>query len=138
MDWIECKLKRFVKEVEKDINLINALLSSSKNKFQSNEKLILDEITASTKIIIIYDSLREVLEALAIKRGFKIYNHECFTGFLYEVCNDKVSSFEFDKFRRLRNQINYYVKKISLDDAKVILEQISLLRQRILNKYLLK
>ena len=135
IDWRECNYKRFVKEVNTDKSLIDSLLKSSKNKLGSNERLELDETTASTKISIVYEALREILEALAIKRGFKIYNHECFCAFLNEICNDKLSSQKFDGFRRIRNRINYYGKIISIKEALIIIKEIILLRKRILGDY---
>jgi len=136
MDWKECNDKKFVKKIRIDTNLIDSLIKSSKKKFESNNMLKLNETTAPTKISIIYESLREVLEALAIKKGFKIYNHECFCSFLYEICQSKVFSTEFDEFRKIRNQINYYGKDIILKEAKIIIDDIVLLRKNILNKYL--
>lgn len=136
MDWQECKDKKFVKETSKDENLINSLIKSSKKKSDSNERLELDETTASTKVSISYDSLREILEALAIKKGFKIYNHECFSGFLGEICNEKFLSKQFDGFRKARNQINYYGKDISLEHAEILIKEISDFKKKIIKKYL--
>jgi len=136
MDWQECKDKKFIKEVNIDKNLIDSLIKSSKNKLISNEKLELDQTTASTKISIIYESLREILEALAIKKGFKIYNHECFCAFLNEIYKDNLSSTEFDKFRKIRNQINYYGKDIPIKEAEILIKEIILLRKRITKNYL--
>ena len=65
MDWFECNKKRIVKEVNIDLDLINSLKKTSINKLNSENKLELDEITASSKISLAYDSLRELLEALA-------------------------------------------------------------------------
>jgi len=135
MDWEECKYKRFIKEINCDNNLINSLIKSSNDKLKSFERLGLDEITASTKISIIYDSLREILEALAIRKNLKIYNHECFCAFLDEICNDKLFSDEFDRFRKLRNKINYYGKQVQIDEAKIIIEEMILLREKIVKKY---
>ncbi len=135
MDWKECKDKMLVKEVKKDQNLVNSLLISSKNKLESNNRLRLDKITASTKVSIIYESIRELLEALAIKMGFKIYNHDCFCAFLDEICNDKRSSIIFNRFRIIRNQINYYGKDLNVNAAKDIIKEISLLRKTITNKH---
>jgi len=136
MDWQECKNKKFVKEVKIDKNLINSLLKSSKRRFESDERLKLDETTASTKISIAYEALREVLEALAIAKGFKIYNHECFCSFLDEICEDKPFSVDFDRFRKIRNQINYYGKDIPLKEAEIVIKEIILLSKKISNKYL--
>ena len=136
MDWKECKEKRFVKEIKIDKSLIHSLIESSKKKIESNKRLMLDQITASTKVGIAYESIREVLESLAIKMGFKIYNHECFCSFLDEICKDRSSSIEFNRFRMIRNQINYYGKDISIEEAKSIIKEITLLRKKIINKYL--
>lgn len=135
MDWEECKNKKFVKKINIEEGLIYSLTKSSEKKFESNKRLNLDETTASTKISIIYESLREILEALAIKKGFKIYNHECFCAFLKEICKDEIYSLEFDKFRRIRNQINYYGKDVPTEETKSIIKDIALLRESILNKY---
>ena len=138
MDWEECKDKRLVKEVREDKELIKSLIASSEKKLKTNERIGLDKTTSSTKVSIAYEALREVLEAIAIKNGFKVYNHECFCSFLREVIKDDISSQEFDIFRRMRNQINYYGKDIELEEAKNIIKEITLLRSKIINKYLKK
>ena len=136
MDWDECFCKKFVKEIKTDTNLINSLIETSKDKLISNKKLPLEEATASTKICILYDSLREILEAIAIKKGFKIYNHECFTSFLKEICHKESIANEFDKFRIIRNKINYYGKKITINEAKIILPGIIKIRSLLLKEFL--
>jgi len=133
MDFKECIKKRIVKEVCSDEELIKSLLKTSKNKLDSEEKLGLDDITSASKISLMYDSLRELLEALALKKGFKIYNHECYTSFLKEVVGLDSISEEFDDIRKIRNNINYYGKEISIREAKKVLEQIKRLRSKILN-----
>lgn len=135
MDWKECKDKGFVKDVKVDNNLISSLIKSSNKKFISSERLELDETTASTRISIIYESLRELLEAVSVGKGFKIYNHECFCSFLNEVCNEENLSKEFDKFRKIRNQVNYYGKDISVEETKILIKEIIKLRRNILEKY---
>ena len=118
MDWKECNDKRFVKKVSIDINLINSLDASSNKKCKSANMLELNETTAASVISLLYDSLRELLEALAIKKGFKIYNHECFCSFLSEIVHDHQNAVLFDKFRKVRNGINYYGKDLSADNAR--------------------
>ena len=73
MDFRECLKKRIAKEVSEDKELIESLFKTSQNKLFSEEKLKLDEVSASSKISLLYDSLRELLEALAIQNRFKIY-----------------------------------------------------------------
>jgi len=132
MDWSECVGNRIVKDIKKDDALISSLLRTSENKIISCDKLELDEQTAESKISLAYDSLREILEALAICRGFKIYNHECYTSFLNEVLNESEKAEEFDELRKIRNSINYYGKSISINESEKIIGRIKNLRDKIL------
>lgn len=131
MDFNECLKKRIAKEVNEDKELIASLLKTSQNKLDSEKKLELDEITATSKISLLYDSLRELLEALAIRNGYKIYNHECYTYFLKEILNESIKGDEFNDLRKIRNSINYYAKDISVEEAKDVLERIRKLREEI-------
>lgn len=121
MDWKTCCKKYLVKDIKVDKNLISSLISSSSKKDHSQSLLQLNDQTASSKISLAYEALRELLEALAINKGYKIYNHECYCAFLKEILNESQLGDEFDKFRKLRNSINYYGKDIAVDEAKAIL-----------------
>ena len=73
--------------------------------------------------------IRELLEALAILKGYKIYNHDCFCAFLKEVLSESVMGDKFDKLRKIRNSINYYGKEVSVGEANKILSDLgSLIR----------
>lgn len=132
MDFNGCLKKRIAKEVQEDKELIVSLIKTSQNKFDSENKLELNEITSSSKISLSYDSLRELLESLAIKNGYKIYNHECYTYFLKEILNESIKGDEFDELRKIRNKINYYAKDISVEESKEIIGRIRKLREEIL------
>ena len=131
MDWKECNIKKLVKKINIDDNLIKSLLNSSQNKLISAKRLDMDETACSSIISLCYESLREVLEALAIKRGLKIYNHECYTPFLKEVINKEEISIKFDKFRKIRNRINYYEKEIGVEETENIKKEIIILIKQI-------
>ena len=132
MDFNECLKKRIVKEVKEDKELITSLLKTSQNKLDSENKLELSEVTSVSKITLLYDSLRELLEALAIKHGYKIYNHECYTHFLKEILNESIKGDEFDELRKIRNSINFYAKDISVSESRDVLERIMKLREEII------
>ena len=121
MDWKACKEKRIAKEVSVDSELVKSLISTSKNKFKTAGMLKIDNITSSSVITLYYDSLRELLEALSLIKGFKIYNHECYTWFLVECLGKKELGFCFDRYRKIRNSVNYYGKELSLDEANQIM-----------------
>jgi len=101
----------------------------------SQELLPLNEITTASKISLAYDSLREVLEALAIKRGFRVYNHECYVAFLKEIMRDSFLGEDFDEIRKLRNEINYYGKDVALGECVRIIKLIKG-QKRTIDKYL--
>ena len=132
MDWKECCNKRIVKEVKKDDELIKSLINISKNKLESENKLSMSDVTAASKLSLAYDSLRELLEALAIKHGYKIYNHECYTAFLKEILKESNKGEEFDEIRKIRNFVNYYGKDISIQESKEVIRRIKNLRKDVL------
>lgn len=131
MDWTACKKKDLVKEVKRDDNLINSLLSASTKRLKAQALLPLDNTTATSKLSLAYEALREVLEALAIANGFKIYNHECYCAFLIEILQENVLAKKFDNFRKLRNSINYYGKDISAEEANPILAEMQKLIEEV-------
>jgi len=117
------------KDIEPDKNMIKSLIKSSNNKLESEKQLEMNEITTSSKLSLSYDSVRELLEALALKTGYKIYNHECYTSFLKEIIKESDKGDEFDAIRKLRNAVNYYGKEISVEDANNIISKIRSLRE---------
>jgi uncharacterized protein (UPF0332 family) len=130
MDWKECNEKMYVKRISEDRELISSLLKSSQNKFETASRIGLDDITAASKISLFYDSLREILEAVAIGKGYKIYNHDCYCAFLKEIMKQDMLSELFDKTRKIRNSINYYGKDIKADEAQEIIQEIIMLIEK--------
>ncbi len=124
MDIDDCKEKGMIKTIRRDDNLVSSLIDSSENKMKSQNLLELTDITSGSKVSLAYDSLRELLEALAIKNGYKIYNHECYSSFLKEMLNESYVGEEFDKVRKVRNAVNYYGKGITIKEAKSVIEKI--------------
>ena len=131
MDLLECRKKRFVKEVSIDENKINSILENSENKLKSADLLPLEGFSTNSKISLAYDCLRELLEALALKNKLKIYNHECYTAFLKEIIKDSLLGDEFDSVRIIRNSADFYGKKISIEDCKDTLIKIKDLIRKI-------
>jgi hypothetical protein len=122
MDWKECITKKIVKDVSEDKNIIQSLREIAKIKIYSAN--ILPESLFISKISLLYDALREILESLALKKGYKIYNHECYTAFIKEILNYSTEAENFDKLRKIRNSINYYGKDVSEEDALQIIQDL--------------
>ena len=81
MKWSECKNRRIVKKVEVDKELVSSLVGISNDRLVADGFVPLNDVTASIRVANNYDAMREILEAIAISKGFKIYNHDCFVGF---------------------------------------------------------
>lgn len=133
MDWEDCLNRRIAKKVSLDSDLIRSLIKSSSNKLESECKLKISPVTASSKLSLAYDSLRELLEALALKNGYKIYNHECYSAFLKEILNQSSYADEFSEIRKIRNDVNYYGKEISPEESGDMIKKIRQLRSFVLN-----
>lgn len=131
MDWKECCNKKIVKEVKEDIELIKSLIKSSDNRLKSESELQMNDVNAPSKVSLAYDSLRELLETLALKNRYKIYNHECYSAFLKEILQEKENGDEFDEIRKIRNAVNYYGKSISTKEAMGVIKRIMNLRESI-------
>jgi hypothetical protein len=83
-----------------------------------------------TKITLLYDVIRLLLEAMTIEQGFRIYNHECYGAFLEHLRREELATV-FNECRNLRNDINYYGKTVTQEQAKGHIEHLLLLKQEL-------
>ena len=131
MDLDECKRKGFVRPTNKNKELARSLIEISQTKETTVNESQLSEKNISAYIPMAYDSLREILEAICIMRGYKVTSHACTEKLLRSIYPD-VSFREFDRFRYIRNSINYYGKKIGFDEGMEIINKTFLLKKRYL------
>ena len=125
-----------VKRVEKDKELAKSLLKTTKSDLIFFETWEINENSARKIVSNYYDALRSILEAIAALDGYKIYSHEAFSDFLKEK-KESLMAEKFDRFRRIRNKINYYGSNISPEEAKEYKESITEIINILTNKYLL-
>ncbi len=129
MDWKECINRRIIKEVGKDNNLIKSTRQIASIKVKSADFLSNDLYYG--KISLLYDALREYLECIALEKGYKIYNHECYSAFLKEIINLSNEADKFDNLRKIRNGINYYGQEFSQVEANKIIKDL----KELINKF---
>lgn len=124
-----------VRKASPDFSLVRSLYRNTLNdlKYLKNQRI--DEISARKIVSNYYDCLRAILEAMASLKGYKVYQHEAFIFFLKEMGED-VQSINFDRFRRIRNKINYYGGDISVEDAGEVSADIVKLTEYLIKKYL--
>lgn len=124
-----------IRKVSKDIQLSKSLIKTSEQDLKFLDKLEITEESARKIIVSYYDTLRSILEAVAILKGYKIYSHEAYTYFLKKE-NENILSEKFDRLRRIRNSVSYYGKNISVAEVKEHKGEIINMIKRLKEKYL--
>ena len=117
----------FVKKVLKDIVRAKSLIKSSEQALNTARIIPIKEETLKTIFRELYESLRQYCEALGYSEGYKFLNHESITSFLNEILGEKEISLKFDRYRKLRNGINYYGNNIEISTVKEALRDIPLI-----------
>jgi len=131
-DFIE---KGLARKTSRDISLAKSLLQHSKEDLRFLNKLKIDESSVRKIMTNFYDVLRSILEAISVIKGYKIYSHEAYTYFLQEI-GEELIAVKFDRFRKIRNSINYYGKDISINETKENISEIKKMIYVLVKKYL--
>ena len=127
--------RKEVRRAEFDKGLFDSLVATIAVDLKFLEKLKIDEYSARKIMSNYYDVLRSLLEAIALKEGYKVYSHEAFTLYLKEKGEPEMS-LKFDRFRKKRNGINYYGENISVEEVKEYSEEIEKIIEELRKKYL--
>ena len=135
MDLDECYKKGFIRKTNVDKELITSLIEISKIKETVVKEAKITEVNISVYVSLAYDSLREVLEATCISKGFKVTSHLCMGELLRSIFKD-FNYTEFDRFRYTRNGINYYGVKVDFEQGKKIINKMFDMKKEVLKKYL--
>ncbi|MBU2496752.1 MAG: hypothetical protein KJ767_01690 [Nanoarchaeota archaeon] len=106
-----------VRKTSKNLSLVKSLIKTSDEDLKFIKSLEISNKSARKIMVSYYDILRSVIEAMSILDGYKVYSHEAFTHFLKERGENLIAQ-KFDRFRIIRNKINYYGKSISVEEVK--------------------
>ncbi len=123
MDLNTCRKNGFIRKVQVDNNLINSIIEMSKIDEETVQNAKQSERNISTYCVVAYSSLRQILEAITLKLGYKITNHICTGLFLKEKFDDFDFEF-FERIRKVRNQISYYGEKLEFETGKDLINRI--------------
>ena len=134
------KFKDFIKQgqartASKDKSLAKALIQNAKRDIGFLDSLKINEQSSRKLMTNYYDVLRSIIEAISSLDGYKIYSHEAFTYFLKEK-NEEILSIKFDRFRKIRNSINYYGEDIPVEETKENIREIKKMIKILYDKYL--
>jgi len=101
-----------VRKASIDTSLIKSIIEFSKKDLLFLNTIKLNGYAAQKLMTNYYDVLRSILEAIALKKGFKIYNHEAFTYFLREQ-HEELIAVKFDSYKKI-----YYAYLDSIEHEK--------------------
>ena len=127
MDFHECLESGTAKEVPINILRAKSLIKSSKQAIKTAEIIRLNEDSAKSVFRELYEGLREFIEAIGFSKGYKFLDHISITYFLKEILKEPLISRKFDRYRKLRNGINYYGNDIDTSTVKEALKEIPLM-----------
>ena len=124
-----------VRKGSPDLQMARSLVRMSDNHRETISSVPCTATSASTIMTNFYEALREIVEAIAIQDGYKVYSHEAFTYYLKELGEDRIAE-KFDRFRKIRNRINYYGKLIDAPSAQAHSKEISQIILELKKKHL--
>ncbi len=112
----------------------SSLINSSAQAIETAKTISLNVDSAKTIFRELYEGLREYCEAIGFLRGYKFLDHESIGYFLKDVLKEQHLHKKFDRYRKLRNGVNYYGNDIELETVKEAIIEIPILIKE-LEKY---
>jgi len=120
MNFDTCLKEGNAKKVPVNKALTKSLITSSKQAIETAKSISLIESSMKSILRELYEGLREYCEAIILLQGYKILDHISITYFLKDILKEDKLSERFDRFRKLRNGVNYYgndLNKATVEDA---------------------
>lgn len=96
----------------------SSLFKSSIQAIETARIIQLNPNTLKSILRELYEGLREYCEAIGYLRGYKFLDHESIGYFLRDILKEQSAYIKFDRYRRLRNGINYYGEDIDIETVK--------------------
>jgi len=100
-----------------------SLMMQARDRIADLKSQSLKESNASFRFEDGYEAIREALQAFLSIRGFKPYSHEAVIAFaIKERLISQSDIMASDRYREIRNDINYKGKKVTVNDAKEVIK----------------
>lgn len=92
----------------------SSLFKSSIQAIETAKIILLTPNSLKSILRELYEGLREYCEGIGYLKGYKFLDHESITYFLRDILKEYSVSIRFDRYRKLRNGINYYGENIDI------------------------
>src|SRR3989344_5912221 len=110
------------KKTKADFNRYSSLKTRYLDHDHFQKDSPLTEQSASTKVCLVYDSIRTGIEALTALHGYRVYTHVGLVEFIKQTLKNDALASRFDTYRIIRNRIQYDGKNISVQKAAKLIE----------------
>ncbi len=134
MNWKECIDEGTVRMGRPDVQRSRSLFSMAENRMGIVKEIKMDDNSASVIFTMMYDSMLEMSHAIAALKGYKILNHICTTAFIENLGMHDVAV-KFDGYRKIRNSVNYYGKRLKKDFVSASLEEMGRVMVKLRKEY---
>lgn len=124
MNFKTCIDNGWVRIIQKDDIRAKSLIKSSKESIETAKIIPLKEMSYKSILRELYEGLRQFCEGIGYIKGYKFENHVAITFFIRDVLNETEISNKFDRYRELRNSVNYYGKEINKETVLEMLKEI--------------
>lgn len=102
----------------------SSIFKSSIQAIETAKTIQLNQSTLKSILRELYEGLREYCEAIGYLRGYKFLDHESISYFLRDILKEHSVSMKFDRYRKLRNGINYYGEDVDIETVKEAIMEI--------------
>ncbi len=99
-----------------------SLFIQANERFSDLRQLSLNEKNASFRFEAAYEAMREAVQSFLSYEGYKSYSHEAIFSFaLDRSLLSEAKAVKADRYREIRNDINYRGKKVTEQEAKDVI-----------------
>ncbi len=92
-----------------------SLFQSALQAVKTAKEIPLSTTSAKTIFRELYERLREYCEAIGYLNGYKFLDHESIGLFIRDMLGESTLAKKFDRYRKLRNGINYYGEDLEIE-----------------------
>ena len=113
-----------VKRVMPSRSRASSMFTSSADAIATAKLIPLNTHTSKSILRELYEGLREYCEGIGYIHGLKFRNHESIGLFIKDFLEESALSGKFDRYRKLRNGINYLGNDVDMETVKWALLEI--------------
>jgi uncharacterized protein YutE (UPF0331/DUF86 family) len=127
MSWQMCLDEGRARSVAPDIERARGLLAMCEGKMTWLKGQKITDSSASPILANYFDVLSELCDAILSFLGFRVSasSRDCIVFFLKDKLKEELVAETFDRYRKIRNRINYYGKLVSLEAASAGAKEIA-------------